>query len=123
MPLIYQQYIWANDLRNNPARLYVFGDNLLRVGHGGQAREMRGAKNAVGLPTKRSPREFLQDSDLAEVQQATSKAITRLERQLFNGGTVVWPASGIGTGFAELASRAPTIRQWYDKLLLRLEDY
>jgi hypothetical protein len=47
--------IYRRDLRANPESLYLFGDNTKRVGIGGQAREMRGEPNAVGIATKNAP--------------------------------------------------------------------
>ena len=58
MPVIYQKRICRDDLRRNPNAVYIFGDNEARTGLGGQAREMRGEPNAMGIATKRSPHEF-----------------------------------------------------------------
>lgn len=41
-------------LRSHPTKLFIFGDNLLRVGKGGQA-AIRNEANAFGIPTKASP--------------------------------------------------------------------
>jgi hypothetical protein len=53
--IIYQSRIYRADLRANPDVLYVFGDNAIRRGYGGQAGEMRGEPNARGVATKWSP--------------------------------------------------------------------
>ena len=53
--IIYQKFIYRSDLKANPSVLYLFGDNLQRVGLGGQAKEMRGEPNAVGIATKKAP--------------------------------------------------------------------
>ena len=55
MPLIFQDRITSDDLRDHPDRLYLFGDNEQRQGHGGQAAACRGHANAVGIATKRAP--------------------------------------------------------------------
>jgi hypothetical protein len=47
--------IYREDLRNNPDFMFLFGDNLQRTGLGGQAKEMRGEFNAIGIATKKSP--------------------------------------------------------------------
>jgi hypothetical protein len=52
MPIIYQKFIRRQDLRNNRDKFYVFGDNMQRIGYGGQARDMRGEPNAIGAVTK-----------------------------------------------------------------------
>jgi hypothetical protein len=112
-------------LRAHPQTLFVFGDNLQRRGLGGQAAEMRGQPNAVGLPTKREPstlpRAYLRDADLPLVQAAAAPDIARLRRHLAGGGNVLWPSAGIGTGRADLARRAPAIARWYTSVLVELK--
>lgn len=111
MPLKYQDYITRADLRANPDHIYVFGDNLARIGYGGQAREMRGEFNAIGIPTKRSPSEYLSDADYEEVVWDWHETFGILTGYLFQSTTVVWPRAGIGTGLADLKNRAP--RLWH----------
>tara|TARA_Y100000034_G_scaffold87336_1_gene104761 strand:- start:4060 stop:4287 length:228 start_codon:yes stop_codon:yes gene_type:complete len=53
--IIYQDKIFRGDLIANPNRTYLFGDNFIRKGYGGQAKEMRGEPNAYGIVTKRFP--------------------------------------------------------------------
>lgn len=50
-----QKYITREDLKNNSKTIYLFGDNDYRKGLGGQAREMRGEPNAIGIRTKKYP--------------------------------------------------------------------
>ena len=109
-------------LRDEPEKLFVFGDNLARIGKGGQAKEMRGEPNAVGLPTKVSPSIYLSDSDLAKVSRAIRDDLDRLMAHLRRGGTVVWPSNGIGTGLAELDTRAPHVAEFYAAVLLDLSE-
>jgi hypothetical protein len=113
-------------LRGAPAVLFVFVDNLAGAGLGGQAREMRGEPNAVGLPTKRRPARdpgaYFTDADLPEVQRTADPAINRLRQHLAEGGSVVWPAAGIGTGRADLQRRAPAIAGYYEQVLVELSQ-
>jgi hypothetical protein len=117
MPVIFQPRIYRNDLQANPDVLYVFGDNLLRQGMGGQAGEMRGEPNAIGLPTKRKPTmeddAFLSDDDIETVYNAIQSDLKRLVDHLADGGIVVWPLDGIGTGLAQLQQKAPEIYDRY----------
>ena len=53
--VIYQHRIYRSDLVENRECFYVFGDNLRREGLGGQAGEMRGEPNAIGVATKHAP--------------------------------------------------------------------
>ncbi len=108
--ILYQHQIVRADLKANHAALYVFGDNVQRIGLGGQAREMRGEPNAVGIPTKRSPHVYFRDDDYDEAVASMQTAFNRLANHLLlAGGVIVFPALGIGTGLANLPSQAPKI--------------
>jgi Domain of unknown function (DUF4326) len=118
MPRIFQDQIRPEDLRDNPGRIFLFGDNELRQGRGGQA--------AVGVATKRSPK-TTPDAYWSDSHYARQVAI--LERDLApafacirRGGTVICPSRGPGTGLAELPARAPrtfaTLRQLITDLKL-----
>jgi len=100
-------------LRDNKDILFVFGDNLIRRGLGGQAREMRGEPNAVGIPTKRLPsmeREaFFTDHDFEVWREHSAKDWGRLMTHVKRGGRIIIPAAGIGTGLARLEDNAPKI--------------
>jgi hypothetical protein len=121
MPIERRAWVTRKMLRAEPDTLFVFGDNIIRTGFGGQAREMRGEPNAVGLPTKKTPSEFLKDDDLALVRGANLKAIDRLSEHLRQDKLVVWPLAGIGTGLAELDKRAPAIAAYYEDVLEMLK--
>lgn len=107
------RHITREMVRRNPQTLFVFGDNMERRGFGGQAREMRGEPNAVGIPTKRSPAmtldAFFTDEDFFAALVEISFAHHRLLNHAKRGGKIVWPMDGIGTGLAELKIRAPAI--------------
>lgn len=111
--------VMRQTLQRCPQHLFVFGDNGQQRGLGGQAREMRGEPNAVGIPTKHAPSmrpsAFFTDGDLPAAQVPIDAAFARLAAHLEAGGTVVWPAAGVGTGLAQLAERAPAIRAYIDE--------
>lgn len=100
-------------LRAEPDTLFVFGDNIAGAGLGGQAKVMRGEPNAVGIPTKWLPSlsavAFFTDADFEHVKPKIEVQFRMLADHLRNGGKVVWPEDGIGTGLAELPARAPAI--------------
>lgn len=120
MPLRYEAWITRDMLRAEPYTYWVFGDNLARSGLGGQAKEMRGEPNAIGIPTKRCPSmqpgSFLSDNDYGEWLMATSADIQRLKEHIEVGGTIAWPKDGIGTGLAQLPQRAPKIFEFIQKI-------
>lgn len=107
MPLILQSRVFRADLRANPNVLYVFGDNEDRWGLGGQAKEMRGEPNAVGVATLKSPGTFWGDADAARQCAVLDTDFAPVLRALGEGRTVVFPLDGIGTGLADLSNRSP----------------
>jgi len=113
----YREWITRRMLRDEPDKLFVFGDNMERKGLGGQAKEMRGEPNAVGIPTKRAPSmepsAFLSDDDFGEWLVAVEGDKERLFEHI---GTIVWPKAGIGTGLARLEETAPRISHAIDVL-------
>lgn len=121
--IIKQKMIYREDLRANPDVLYVFGDNTIRKGMGGQAGEMRGEPNAVGVATKLLPSQmdnsYFSDNDYTNNIKTLMSDLQPVINHLKRGGIVVWPLDGIGTGLSELPQRAP--KTW--KALCQLEEY
>ena len=119
----YRKHITRKDLQNEPDKVFVFGDNLQRRGLGGQAREMRGEPNAVGIPTKKAPSmaesSFFTDKDYEMFRQHVKPNVDFL---LAFDGTIVWPQDGIGTGLAQLPERASKIWEYIENLRIMLEE-
>lgn len=105
--IVYQHRIFRRDLRLNPRLLYVFGDNVARVGLGGQAGECRGEPNAHGIATLDAPGAFWSDDSLGLNVAQLERDFAGVEAALREGRVIVWPADNIGTGLAELPKRAP----------------
>jgi len=127
MLVLKQHRIYREDLKNNPDVLYIFGDNLDRVGFGGQAAEMRGELNAFGVATKRaishgddSDYFFDTDTDAKEILQ---KEFDDLIEHIVHVKPVaiVVPSDGIGTGLALLDKNAPKLLKFINKNLKALE--
>ncbi len=118
----YRAHITRAMLRAEPEKLFVFGDNMHRKGLGGQAKEMRGEPNAVGIPTKVYPGmdngAFFTNSDLSVFVNHAVLDYLRLAR---HPGVIIWPADGIGTGLAQLEKRAPKIWHWIENCRQTLE--
>lgn len=115
MPIEYRTWITRADVQKEPDKLFVFGDNLMRRGFGGQAREMRDEPNSIGIATKKRPSmkkdAFFTDSDFLEWITSQAHNMQRLIDHVEDGGIVVWPTDGIGTGYAKLRKSSPMI--WY----------
>lgn len=109
--IIYQKMIHRDDCRRNPSVLYLFGDNERRTGMGGQAAEMRGEPNVVGIRTKRAPgrddQDFWNDKQFEKNCALMEEDLSRVKSHLRRGGTIVIPSDGIGTNRAEMEKRCP----------------
>ena len=105
-------------VRAEPGTLFVFGDNMHRVGRGGQAKEMRGEPNTIGIPTKFDPAmdqdAFFSDSDFEDIRPVLDAAFGQLVMHISNGRDIVWPTDGVGTGLAQLPQRAPLIWEYIE---------
>ena len=125
MPITYQKFILRTDLQANPEDLYVFGDNVQRVGMGGQAFYMRGEPNAVGVATKWTPSgdpaAYFADKDLKAVKHIWITDTERLVQHLLEGGNVIWPEDGIGTGLSDVPARAPKVWEMMEQFRNDLE--
>lgn len=118
-----QKWIKRQDLRDNRHKAFLFGDNTLGKGLGGQAKEMRGEFNAFGIPTKWIPsmnrHAFFDDSDFDLIKKYIDRILQDLKQSNFQ--IVVIPADGIGTGLARLNKTAPKIFEYLQKKLKELE--
>ena len=96
------------DCKSNPNCLYVFGDNVDRMGHGGQA-TIRDCTNAIGIATKLTCRDCMTDSNYAWNQGIINTDIKAIQTKYnFPGyNTLVLPRNGVGTGLANMQQRCP----------------
>ena len=125
--VIRASWITRDMVRANPDTLYVFGDNMERRGYGGQAKEMRGEPNAIGVPTKWAPgrraRDYFSNDDLLnrDVYHAICEAFDKIHVALDAGRDVVIPTDGLGTGLAELPIRVPLLHRMIERAIAALE--
>ncbi|WP_315782426.1 hypothetical protein [Bradyrhizobium sp. SZCCHNPS1003] len=116
MPIVRQKFISRKDLRDNPSQFYVFGDNVQRSGYGGQAKQMRGEQNAIGVATKWSPsmdpRSFFDETPACRA--IVERDLLKIDELLRAGRTVVVPTDGIGTGLSQLPRRAPHLHHFIE---------
>lgn len=122
--VILQKWITRDDLKNNRDVMYLFGDNLTRKGLGGQAKEMRGEPNAIGVATKNtcggSDSDYFADDQLNIVVSVFETDLAPAIRHLQDGGILVIPADGLGTGLSELPKRAPACNAYLAERLASL---
>lgn len=140
MLIIKQKMIYRSDLRANPQILYIFGDNLMREGIGGQAKEMRGEPNAFGIATKRRPQhghfaDYMHDNqeDAWNAVNADFLALRKKCATVHDFSTdigshftpyqaIIVPDDGIGTGLARLPDFAPKLLDHINSQIIKLRS-
>ena len=107
---IYRGYWSRRDVLNDPTSLYVYGDNDIRQGMGGQA-IIRGLTNTHGIPTKCLPscdeKSYYTDDDYVAQCIRIADAFDELVLRAMRYKRVVFSRDGLGTGLSELPERAP----------------
>lgn len=114
MKVYYTDKIITRDkIRKNPDVLYLFGDNYIRKGLGGQAKEMRGEPNTIGIVTKKypnnNPSSFLRDEDFLEWLEIFNKDKNKIQEALETDIYKAIVVPPIGVGLAKLPEKAPKI--------------
>lgn len=99
-----------SDIKSSPKKIFVFGDNNLRYGKGGQA-IIRDLSNTIGLRTKKAPNNqlssFYSDLDLEENKKNIIEDILTIKDLQLKGNVVVFSNGGYGTGLSKLKEHAP----------------
>lgn len=113
--IIQSEYYTDEMCKNNPKNLYVFGDNVVRFGKGGQA-IIRDNPNAYGIATKMFPsnsiESFFMDTDetFTYVESDVLKLYGIYKSNVYDN--IVFPKDGIGTGLARMYETSPKIFEW-----------
>ena len=95
----------------------------MRVGRGGQAKEMRGEPNAIGIRVKKAPLTgdvYYNDKEIDENKRKINEDLNEVREQLDYGKIIVIPSDGIGTGLALLKEKAPETLLYLVNSLLNL---
>jgi hypothetical protein len=118
---IYSGFYSEHLLMSNPDTYFVFGDNLVRRGNGGQA-IIRDQPNAVGIATKRFPTHNYSGYMLGSKEdfEAVEKDFDKVYKLIEEGKTIVFPSGGLGTGLAALNVHAPKLLTYIDHLVSKL---
>lgn len=118
----YWDHIVREDLRNNLDKVFLFGDNLIGKGYGGQAREMRDEPNAIGIPTKKlpssGPYSFFVDREFDINKHYIDESFSKIPK----GKIVVIASAGLGTGLAQLDVKAPRTYAYLMECIRNLES-
>lgn len=112
--IVFAQWIERDMVRAAPEARFVFGDNVARIGYGGQAAAMRNEPNAIGVATKRYPSiaayDYFSDDEPSD-RRIVDADIDRVAAALAEGRIIFVPRDGLGTGLSELPQRAPKLHQ------------
>lgn len=110
---VFEGYWSIDDVRANADYVFVYGDNDMHAGKGGQA-VIRDEPNTHGIPTKKMPTNFITkafytDAEYEENVKKINDAFEKLLRKLVEGSYigVMFPEDGLGTGLADLPRKAP----------------
>lgn len=114
MHIDYRVHISRKDVKENPDHIFVFGDNDMRTGLGGLAREVRGEPNAFGIRVKKRPYRdwdaYYTDREYEENLEKICGDINKIIDAIVKSGkysVIVFPKAGIGTGLADMQKRCP----------------
>ena len=113
MIIEYKDFISRKDAKNNPHKIFIFGDNDIRTGFGGLAKELRGEPNAFGIRVKKRPYRdwdaFYTDREYTENIEKICEDITKIVEKVHEteNPIIVFPKNGIGTGLASMQKRCP----------------
>jgi hypothetical protein len=115
-----RDHITRDDVLVEKDKIFLFGDNLAERGFGGQAKEMRGEENAIGIPTKKAPsnnpNSFFTDKEFAANKQAIDEAFSKIPPDK----TIVIPKAGLGTGLAQMQEKAPNTFAYLNEKLAEI---
>lgn len=126
--IVFDGFWDRNTVRTNPRALFVFGDNDLGIGQGGQA-VIRGLPNAIGLSTKKipdsTPASFYTDKEYDEncikIQSGLCKVMKEFLKDKYL--ELVIPRNGLGTGLSDLPKKAPKTYRYLKKSLESMMEF
>ena len=123
--VIFDDFWTVEDVKRYPYALFVYGDNDVKQGKGGQA-IIRDLPNTIGIPTKKYPNnrpisfytEGEYDQNIKKIDQAIANIIKEATKYRY----VVFPENGFGTGLARLPDKAPKTLDYLMKQVQLLKE-
>lgn len=108
--IIFKGFWKIEDVKKLSNCLFIYGDNDIGKGKGGQA-IIRDLPNAMGIPTKKYPSNkrnaFYSDEELEQNKIKINKAIDNIIKYSKDFEYVILPENGLGTGLSDLPNKAP----------------
>ena len=119
-------YWWERkDVVANKNCLFVYGDNDIQKGKGGQAM-IRDFPNTIGIPTKKLPRQipgaYYIDDEFDENVEKITIAFEKVILKSKNYKIVYFPKDGFKTGLASMDKYCPRTLAAMNKLLSCIYD-
>ena len=119
------EIITKSEVKANKDILYIFGDNNIRKGLGGQAKEMRGESNAMGISTKKLPdtkdASYMNDKELDKNRKIITDDVNKIIDEWNKGVYKAVKLPPIGIGLAKLQEKAPETWKHLQEELDRME--
>lgn len=117
---IFKGYWSVSDCDNMPKALFVFGDNDIKKGCGGQA-IIRYCDNAFGIPTKKYPNHrissYYADVDYDDNIKKIIFAIENLIKKTADYDLIMFPENGFGTGLSKMQLYAPKTLAYMNSII------
>ena len=127
MPVITRKAIQRQDLRANPARIYLFPDNAVRKGFYGYAKQMRGAKNALGVAIKLGPGRaagaLFSDAEYGHNVAIIENDFAPIMQALEEGKIVIIPEGGLLPDREHLQASAPRTIAFLEQKIESMMNY
>jgi len=109
-----------NDCKTYSNSLFLYGDNDVKFGYGGQA-VIRSCKNALGIPTKKCPNNvptsFYTDNEYYDNCIKILNALTKIIDASLEYDYIIFPEDGFGTGLSCLPTKAPKTLKFINRLM------
>lgn len=122
------EFIDREFVRHHRNYLFLFGDNLATCGFGGQARDMRGEPNAIGVATKIYPdtrsidyfNDALDWNTITRYYDLLFIRIRDLGIKFYD--KIIIPEIGLGTGYSKMQENCPKLLAYLNQKLKELEQ-
>ena len=123
---IFKGFWTVEDVAKAPNKIFIYGDNDMQTGLGGQA-IIRNESNTLGIRTKKKPSHekdaYYTDSEFEDNKKKILKDIKKISDELLFGTIIVFSEGGCGTGRAKLKEKAPKTFQFLCDTLLQKFGY
>jgi hypothetical protein len=125
--VIFKGWWTVKDVQTYYTSLFVYGDNNVSKGCGGQA-IIRHQPNTIGIPTKKYPSNakgsFYTDIEYEDNCKRIDTAIATIMKLMTSGSytQIILPEDGLGTGLAMLPTVAPKTYAYLLQQLQQIKD-